>query len=118
MGFEIRWRDGPHSGQNLNDALIGLPHAVHLSDCVNVRDFLTGNAASAMRISPAVAKRSCGCFASAFATIASRSLETCSRREVSDGIIAFKWFARISVVEPAKNGVLYASSSYRMIPTA
>ena len=59
-----------------------------------------------LRISAAVANRSCGCLASARATTASSSFETCSRREASDGIIAFKWFARISVVDPAKNGVL------------
>ena len=47
-----------------------------------------------------------------------RCPETASRRVASDGIIARRWFARISVVEPAKNGVLYASSSYRMMPTA
>src|SRR5262245_23912449 len=98
-------RGVPHSGQYLNVGAQVVPHSAQMS---RVGTFLirVARLASASRMSAADANRSLGCFASALATIPSSSLGTWSRRAASDGTIALRWLARISVVEPAKNGVL------------
>jgi hypothetical protein len=108
--FDTRARGAPHSGQNLNDGVTDVPHDMHLSVAGSGR-MRARMPASASRISLADAYRSDGCLASAFAITASSSRGMLSRRAVRFVGCALRWFVRISVVVPAKNGVFSASSS-------